>query len=239
MSKSFFISDLHLDSAGRPQVTTLFLSFLEFVGQQGGNLYILGDLFDYWTNNRITYRKNKPILDALRQLQQAGSQIGMLWGNRDFLLKAGYLAQFGITLYPETHALQLQEQRILITHGHNLCAADSSFQRYQRWCWKIFRLFDPIAPGEIENYIAQRLRQKSQHKVAQLDPAKFCLSAEMIQQYFSQGFDTVICGHTHQSEIKEYSSTNQLIVLPAWNDKGGYCLLEEGKFQLLTYPSRP
>lgn len=235
MSKSFFISDLHLDSTQYPHITSLFLSFLKFVEQQGGDLYILGDLFDYWTNNKTTYQKNKPILESLEQLQQAGNQIGLLWGNRDFLLKADYLAKFGITLYPETHSLQLQEHRIIITHGHSLCAADTSFQRYQRLWWRIFRLFSPLVPGIIENYVAKKLRQKSQQKVAELDALEFCLSEEMIQQYFNQGFDTVICGHTHQPAIKEYSANNQLIVLPAWDNKGGYCLLEGGEFRLLTY----
>ncbi len=235
MSKSFFISDLHLDTAQKPHITSLFLSFLEFVGQQAGNLYIVGDLFDYWTNNRITFQKNRPILEALGQLQQAGSQIGLQWGNRDFLLKANYLAQFGITLYPEIHSLQLQEHRILITHGHSLCTADTGFQRYRRLWWKIFRLFSPLAPGGIENYVARKIRQKSQQKVAKLDASKFCLSEKLIKQYFNQGFDTIICGHTHQPAIKIYPTDNRLIVLPVWNEQGGYCLLEGGEFRLLTY----
>jgi UDP-2,3-diacylglucosamine hydrolase len=236
VSRSFFISDLHLDSTQHPQTTTLFLSFLDFVAQKRGDLYILGDLFDYWANNRIIFQKNKPILEGLSRLHQAGSRIGLLWGNRDFLLKPDYLAQFGISLWPETYSRKLQGRQVLMTHGHNLCTADSGFQRYRHQWWRIFRLLDPLVPGVMENYIARKIRQHSQQVVANLDTSGFCLSEELIQQYFDQGVDTIICGHTHHPGIRRYSPDKRLIVLPAWDTQGGYCLLEGGETRLLTYP---
>ena len=42
-----FISDLHL-SAQRPSSLTLFNDYLEKSGRLLSELYILGDLFDYW-----------------------------------------------------------------------------------------------------------------------------------------------------------------------------------------------
>jgi len=47
MPCTLFISDLHLD-AGRPQITQLFLDFLETRASGSDALYILGDLFEAW-----------------------------------------------------------------------------------------------------------------------------------------------------------------------------------------------
>lgn len=237
LSKSFFISDLHLDSEQKPHVTTLFLSFIEFVKKQSGDLYILGDLFDYWANNRTLFNKEKSVLCALQKLQQTGSKVAVLWGNRDFLLKASHLASFGLELFPEEHTQRIQGRRILMAHGHNFCPADCDFQRYRRRWWKIFRLLDTFLPGIIENYIAQKIRRRSQQAVAQLDTSGLGLSEDIIKQHFTGGVDTIICGHIHCPEIKEYNANKSLVILPAWDTEGGYCLLEGGKLKLLTYPN--
>ncbi|HEY6894434.1 MAG TPA: UDP-2,3-diacylglucosamine diphosphatase, partial [Rhodanobacteraceae bacterium] len=44
---TLFISDLHLD-ASRPEITRLFLEFLENEAADADALYILGDLFEAW-----------------------------------------------------------------------------------------------------------------------------------------------------------------------------------------------
>jgi UDP-2,3-diacylglucosamine hydrolase len=235
LNRYFFISDLHLDTIQSPRRTSLFLSFLDFVRHQQGDIYILGDLFDYWVNNRKTFQKNRPILEGLAGLRQSGCRVSLLWGNRDFLLKKNYLARFGIMLLPEIHSQTIQEYNILMTHGHCLCAEDSKFQRYRRRWWRVFRLLDLILPGELEDYAAKLIRHKSRQVVSDLTEVKLCLSEEMLQQYFNQGFDVVVCGHTHHPKIKQYPYGKRLIVLPSWNVQGGYCLLEEGDFKLLAY----
>ncbi len=228
-----------MDSIQTPHITNLFLSFIEFVKKEQGDLYVLGDMFDFWANNRTIFNKNQPILCALQKLQQAGSKVAVLWGNRDFLLKANHLASFGIELLPEEHMQQIQGHRILMTHGHNFCPADCDFQRYRHRWWKIFRLLDTFLPGIIENCFARKLRQRSQQVVAQLDTSGLGLSEDVIEQHFANGVDTIICGHTHRPEIKEYSPNKRLAVLPAWDTEGGYCLLEGGELKLLTYPNNP
>ena len=44
---TLFVSDLHLDPA-RPEITALFLRFLQREAASADALYILGDLFEAW-----------------------------------------------------------------------------------------------------------------------------------------------------------------------------------------------
>ena len=51
MSKTFFIADVHLRVEDQERQQTL-LAFFDMVRQAKGDLYILGDLFDFWANNK-------------------------------------------------------------------------------------------------------------------------------------------------------------------------------------------
>jgi UDP-2,3-diacylglucosamine hydrolase len=51
MSKTYFISDAHL-GADNPKIEKLkeekLLTFLDYVAENGNQLFIVGDLFDFW-----------------------------------------------------------------------------------------------------------------------------------------------------------------------------------------------
>ncbi|MGZ5072442.1 MAG: UDP-2,3-diacylglucosamine diphosphatase, partial [Usitatibacter sp.] len=50
MTRTLFISDLHLDEA-RPEATARFERFLGETAPGADALYILGDLFEYWAGD--------------------------------------------------------------------------------------------------------------------------------------------------------------------------------------------
>ncbi len=231
MSKNFFIADLHLNTIELPRLTELFLSFLKYVKKQNADLYILGDLFDFWANNKVIYQKNKSIMDGLAML----GGVNLLWGNRDFLLRRKKLARLGITLCPEFFINDIQGYRILMNHGHSLCETKSIFLRYRRFLWGIIRLFDPVTPAVIENFVADKIRKNSKRNAVKITKPILYLKDDLLQKYFNQGIDVIICGHIHYGQIKEYPLNKRLIMLPAWDEKGGYCQLENGQFKMLNY----
>ncbi len=83
--ESYFVADIHLERNENTK-RGLFLSFVEMVKDKRGDLYILGDLFDYWANNRRVIKDNRPVLEALADLVHHGSKVSFLIGNRDLLL---------------------------------------------------------------------------------------------------------------------------------------------------------
>ena len=133
-SPVYFVADVHLDRNDTAK-RSLFLSFLDTVKESRGNLYILGDLFDYWANNRRVLKDNETVLDALGELSRRGSQVGFLIGNRDLLLGEKVLSRYGIDALGESSVIDLQGKSILLTHGHLLCTDDVSFQKYRKRMW--------------------------------------------------------------------------------------------------------
>ena len=56
--KTLFISDLHL-SEEQPEITALFLRFLDDRVQGSDALYILGDLFEVWLPTTSEPRRSR------------------------------------------------------------------------------------------------------------------------------------------------------------------------------------
>ena len=48
--KTLFISDLHLDKS-RPHVNKYFVTYIDNISKDTSDLFILGDLFEYWVGD--------------------------------------------------------------------------------------------------------------------------------------------------------------------------------------------
>ena len=231
-SKIYFVADIHLERDDS-QKEALFLEFVGMVKNSGGDLFILGDLFDYWANNREVVKDNLAILDALYELTRNGSNVGFVFGNRDLLLGEKVLSRYGISYLGENKELNLQGKNILLTHGHLLYTDDVAFQRYRKKRWPLYRLLDTFLPGFIENSLAKRFILKSKQVIEKQEPWRLQFSEEAIEKTFDRGKHAIICGHSHQSMIKRYEGEKYFIVLPYWtSSRGGYLYMEDGNFRI-------
>ena len=236
--RSYFIADVHLEKDdGRKQ--DLFLSFLEMVAQDRADLYILGDLFDYWANNRQVMNDHRPVLNALHGLSRKGTKVSFLIGNRDLLLGKKVLSNYGVDYLNESSRLELQGKRLLVTHGHILLTNDVGFQRYRRTAWPVYRMLDAVLPGWIENALAKRFMLKSKKVIEAQDPWRFEFPEELIRKTLTEGVKMIICGHTHSPLVRKYDGDRAFVVLPSWTaEKGGYLCLHEGQFTVNDFCAR-
>jgi UDP-2,3-diacylglucosamine hydrolase len=234
MKKTFFIADVHLDPA-LTERTHCISSFLTMVHAERGELYILGDFFDYWANNRTVVNNNRAVLQQLKELVTEGCSVSMLIGNRDLLLSQRALSRFGITFLGEETEISLDGKRLLLTHGHMLCTMDEKFQRYKQRAWPVYRVLDSMLPGFIENYLAKKFILKSKQVIQAQDQTRFQFSPAAMHEHFQRGVDIIICGHAHKP-LHEVFGNNHLYALPAWdNDTGGYLVYNQGDFSFMKF----
>jgi UDP-2,3-diacylglucosamine hydrolase len=236
MHQTFFIADVHLDREF-PERKNMLLSFLNMLRTAGGDLYILGDFFDFWANNKAVFNDNREVLSLLREITARGSKVYMIIGNRDLLLRQKSLTPLGITLLGEEAAITLDNKKVFLTHGYSLCTMDLRFQRYKKRAWPLYRFLDRILPGRIENYLAGKFIITSKKVINSQDQSCFQLSPAAITGCFSRGIDVIICGHTHRAAAETFGG-KQLYTLPAWDcGYGGYLLYQQGTFSLHAVPS--
>ncbi len=128
---TLFVSDIHLTGL-QPAITAQFAAFLRGEARQARQLYILGDLFEFWVGDDDPDPTYLQIQSELRALTQAGVACYVMHGNRDFLLGKTFCANTGCQLIADGTVIELFGQRIVLCHGDILCTDDVSYQRLRR-----------------------------------------------------------------------------------------------------------
>lgn len=231
MQRILFIADVHL-TAGNARQRQLLSAFLDRCLFPGDALYIIGDLFDYWANNAAVRQAHAWVFEKLSRICATGSRVGLLIGNRDFLLRKSMVERYGVMLLDEEAAVEADGKKFLLAHGHTLCLSDTRFLRYRARMWPLFRALDRVLPGCIENYLAQRFQKRSKKVIEAQEPARFLFTRSAIEEKFRSGFDYVICGHTHRQETF-CTGHHCFHALPAWEAASAHYLeFNDGQLKL-------
>ena len=218
--RTLLIADLHL-SEQHPRLTRGFLDLLRAHQDAPTALYILGDWFNVWLDDRDQSAWLTPIVAALQAFTQAGNQVYFLAGNRDFVLGQRFLNRFGGHLLQEPHFMMWQGLRLRLEHGDSLCTDDVSYQRFK----KIIR--NPLLLGMLKSLpfaFKQKLgsffRSKSRERQSQQHYQSIDVNMAEVQRQM-QGVDVLIHGHTHRPEVQAISATQTRIVLGDWREDSG------------------
>ena len=228
-----FVSDLHLQPA-RPVLTEAFLRFLDNYALGAKQLYLLGDIFEYWLgDDAMSEPFNQQILSALRRVSDAGVQLFWIAGNRDFLVGEQFAAAAGLTLLPETWVIDAYGQRIVLLHGDAQCTNDVKYMAFRAqarnpaWQQQLLSL-----PLEQRKQIAAGMREQSKAGHAEKSCEIMDVTPEAIADVFAQtGTSIMIHGHTHRPALHEVAGTRRY-VLPDWEPestpaRGGWIAIGE------------
>ena len=120
-SKYFFISDIHLGLQSKEFENSkerLLVKFLEFAQSNCDELFIVGDLFDYWFEYKRVYQKGFfRTLTALQDLVEKGIIVHYFIGNHDFLHRDFFEKEIGVKLYGDPVSIELNGKKFFIGHG--------------------------------------------------------------------------------------------------------------------------
>ena len=155
-----FISDLHLDKS-RPHINDFFVNYLQNLDRDITDLYILGDLFEYWVGD------DDP-MDGLSEVRKMISTTGKrinVWymhGNRDFLISNKICKDLNIHLMIDPYVITQNDIKILLLHGDTLCTDDKAYQDFREMVrsknWQNEMLSKTL---EERLFLADNLRKKS------------------------------------------------------------------------------
>ncbi len=238
--RALFISDLHLD-AGRPQITDLFLRFLREEATRSPRLYILGDLFEAWIGDDDDAALANEVGTGLRAVAAAGTRIGFIRGNRDFLVGRAYADRAGFEILPDPCMILLGREPTLLLHGDLLCLDDTGYQAVRRQVrdplWQQQFLSQPLAARRAFAQAARASSQAHQQSMqsAEIGDATADAVADMFRRY---GVRRMIHGHTHRPAIHELEidgTAHQRIVLGDWYEQGSVLRVsEDGRANLTS-----
>jgi len=235
-----FVSDLHLD-ASAPDATRQFEEFLRSHAAQADALYILGDLFEVWIGDDDPDAEKARVVSALHELTSSGVACFIIHGNRDFLLGRQFCDRSGCRLLQDPIVIELNGERVLVTHGDALCTDDHSYQelrssvRTADWQRRFLSL-----PFEIRDRFANKARAGSKAHTTRTAPEIQDVNPQAVATAFrATRVRRMIHGHTHRPGIHDLEIDGepaQRIVLGAWYEEGSYLAYENGRYELRTLP---
>jgi len=237
---SLIISDLHL-SAHRPDLCEAFKTFCATTASKASALYILGDLADAWVGDDDDSETAKLITQTLTTLNQSGTHVYLMTGNRDFLMGEQLATQCGIHLLPDPSCKTLHGHELLLMHGDSLCTGDDEYMAFRA------QIQNPATaallmskPLEERRQIAQMLRSKSQSANSNKAEDIMDVTQAEVQQALQQhSVKTLIHGHTHRPDVHQLTlqdgSPATRYVLGDWNTKGWMITVDEQSIELSNF----
>ena len=240
MRDRLFISDLHL-APERPQIIDLFERFVSEIAVRADTLYILGDFVEYWLGDDDRAEGLKTAFSAFDQLKEAGTNVFMMHGNRDFLIGDDLAARCHFQLIEDPLPIQIQNHPALLMHGDTLCTDDVDYQKFRTMVrntdWQNDFLSKPLKERE---QIALSLREQSKLATADKSPDIMDVNQDaVVETVRHHGISTLIHGHTHRPAIHEFvvdGKQVKRIVLGDWYETGSYLRIpEEGEVELITF----
>jgi UDP-2,3-diacylglucosamine hydrolase len=228
--KYFFISDVHLglqDLEIEKEKEKKLISFLYFAKTNCDEIFIVGDLFDYWFEyKRVIQKGFYKTLAALIDFAESGKKIHYFIGNHDFLHQDFFSKEIKAIVYNEPIEIILKDKKFFIGHGDGLVKNDVGYNILKSILRNksLQKLYSFIHP-DLGIKIASSTSKKSRDYTSQKDYGKIDGLLETAKMKIESGFDYVIFGHSHVRNYEKYNN-GFYINLGSWLDRPCY-----GKFE--------
>ncbi len=243
--KIYFLSDFHLgapDHAASLQREKLIVQFLESIRHDAVEIFIVGDMFDFW----YEYRKVVPkgyvrLLGKLAELTDAGIRVHFFVGNHDMWMKDYLQTELNIPVYFEPRAFEWNGKKMLVGHGDGLGPGDHGYKRLKKIfrnpaCQWLFGVLPPAIGMGIANYMSRRSRaQTGSTEEKFLGEDKEWLIAycrEQLQRHF---YDFFVFGHRHLPIDFRLNEKSRYINLGDWIRYCTYAVFDGQEMSLLSY----
>ena len=242
----YFASDFHLGAPNHAESLERekkIVGWLEKIAPQAQEIYLMGDVFDFWFEYRTVVPKYfTRLLGCIARLTDAGLPVHYFTGNHD-LWTFGYLEQeLGVILHREPVIKTLGGAKFYLAHGDGLGPHDAKYKLMKKafvnpnFQWILAR-FHPNFTVRLANHWSESSRKKNR------DSKVFLGAEEWLYQYCFEVLKTepdinyFIFGHRHLpidvqvSENARYLNTGDWINYDSFvSFDGNNAVLEYYKF---------
>lgn len=214
-----FISDLHLQ-ASEPGTFDAWAAYMQNTPCQA--LCVLGDLFEVWVGDDALDDPGQGwfwqnCAEVIRSASQRFT-VFFMPGNRDFLLGERFLALSNMQLLGDPTTLVWGQHRWLLSHGDELCVADTHYQQFRATVrnaiWKN-QFLEQTLQARIA--LTQEIRTKSEANKSQQTVWADVDEAAAQAWLNDCGANVLIHGHTHQPATHHMASGATRWVLSDWD----------------------
>ena len=243
--KIYFLSDFHLgapDAASSLAREKRVCRFLDSIKKDAAQIFIVGDLFDFWFEYRQVVPKGYVrILGKMAELTDIGIPIHFFVGNHDMWMKDYFQEELNIPVYFEPKEFTFSKKKFLIGHGDGLGPGDQGYKAmkklfrhpFSKW---MFGILPPYIGIGIANYFSRKSRAKTglTDEVFMGEEKEWLIiySKEILQQ---QHYDYFIFGHRHLPIDIKLNNNSRYINLGEWIKYDSYAVFDGTDIALKYY----
>ena len=205
MGKIYFASDFHLGIDVKytsKEREKQIVSWLDQIKSDAEELYLVGDLFDFWFEYKHAVPKGYVrFLGKLAELRDAGVKIYIFTGNHDMWIFDYFEKEFDIPTYRAPIEKEIKGKTFYIGHGDGLGPGDHSYKFLKKvfangLCqWAFARLHPNFGIG-LANYLSQSSR-KAKNDAVEFHGEKEWLSIHANEVNAKKQHDFYVFGHRH------------------------------------------
>ncbi len=150
--KAYFLSDLHLGAPYFPdshESERRVVDFLESIRHDASEIYLLGDILDYWYEYRyVVPRGFVRFFGKLAELSDSGIRITWLIGNHDIWIFDYIPSELGVEVVDGILERSILGKDFLLSHGDGIPPLPRTFSVLRRLFRNRFcqRLFSAVHP---------------------------------------------------------------------------------------------
>lgn len=250
--KVYFFSDAHL---GIPDVESSkkrerkLVRFLDQIKEDAHEIYIMGDLFDFWFEYKTVIPKGfARLFGKLAEIADNGIPIYFFRGNHDIWAFNYLQDEIGVTIYREPQRKNILGKAFYLAHGDGLGRGDQGY-KFLKWIFEqkinqwLFRWIHPDWGLAMGLFWSRRSRYANEAREAKekVEPIQRPVLESRLPQYakslLQQGenIDYFVMGHWHIVRNLELSSSSRFIFLGDWISRFSYGIFDGETFEMKTF----
>lgn len=244
--KAYFLADLHLGSVcgdEAHEAERSVVRFLDSVAGDMGELYLLGDILDYWFEYKyVVPRGFVRFFGKLAELSDRGVKITWIIGNHDIWIFDYLPKELGITVLDGMLETDVLGTRFSMQHGDAIGGTLKFriMRRFfrNRFCQKLYSAIHPRLTVGFAYGCSRRSRMK------EMMIGEWPLNLrESIRKWCERRIEEgdkseyFVFGHLHNAAEEDLPDGRKMIVLPPWILKRGYAVFDGQSLRIETFRS--
>ena len=243
--KIYFASDFHLGIPNNLQSNErekVIVAWLDKVKTDAKEIYLVGDLFDFWFEYKYTVPKGCiRFLGKIAELVEHGIQFHLFTGNHDMWMFDYLEKEFGITINRKPITKEINDKIFLIGHGDGLGPGDKKYKIIKRFfanklCQWLFARLHPNFGFSIAHYWSKKSREKEMlgnHDFLGENKEWLIIYANEVLK--KRHVDYFIFGHRHLPIEHQLNEKSTYINLGDWINHYTYGVFDGKKLTLENF----
>lgn len=250
--KIYFASDFHfgIPDAQKSKIREArFIEWLDFIRRDAAEVFLMGDLFDFWFEYKTVIPKGYVrLLGKLAEIVDDGIPVHFFRGNHDMWAFDYLESEVGIKLHRDPVIRDFNGKRFFLSHGDGLGPGDTGY-KFIKWVFErkinrfLFNWLHPDIGTRLGLYWSRKSRyanetpeamEKEEKLLENIDNSRlavFCrekLREDPTINYF-------IFGHWHISNIHQLASNSYYVHLGDWLKYYTYGVFDGKEFNLKEF----